>query len=60
MEEPSYHLSGVVKTRDELPADFDSPLDVILLLLSSIWPTSTSASGWIWRLPANLLPWPLT
>ena len=34
MEEPSYHLSGVVKTRDELPADFDGPLDVILLLLS--------------------------
>lgn len=34
MEEPSYHLSGVVKARDELPADFDGPLDVILLLLS--------------------------
>ena len=34
MEEPSYHLTGVIKTRDELPADFDGPLDVILLLLS--------------------------
>ena len=34
MEEPSYHLSGVMRTRDELPADFDGPLDVILLLLS--------------------------
>ena len=34
MEEPKYHLSGVMRTRDELPADFDGPLDVILLLLS--------------------------
>ncbi len=34
MEGPNYHLSGVMRTRDELPADFDGPLDVILLLLS--------------------------
>ena len=34
MDEPRYHLTGVVRTRDELPADFDGPLDVILLLLS--------------------------
>ena len=57
MEEPTYHLAGVMHTRDELPADFDGPLSVILLLLSknkieiqdvtsrpfwsSIWPIST-------------------
>ena len=34
MEEPRYHLSGVVKTRQEEPEDFDGPLDLILLLLS--------------------------
>lgn len=34
MEEPTYHLAGVMHTRDELPADFDGPLSVILLLLS--------------------------
>lgn len=34
MEEPRYHLEGVVRTRAELPEDFDGPLDVILLLLS--------------------------
>lgn len=33
MEEPKYHLSGVVHTKSE-PEDFDGPLDVILLLLS--------------------------
>lgn len=26
MEEPTYHLAGVMHTRDELPADFDGPL----------------------------------
>lgn len=34
MEEPRYRLPGVVQTRNELPADFDGPLSVILLLLS--------------------------
>ena len=34
MNEPRYHLSGVMKTRDDAPEDFDGPLDVILLLLS--------------------------
>ena len=34
MEEPKYHLSGVMRSNDALPADFDGPLDVILLLLS--------------------------
>ena len=34
MDEPRYHLEGVVHTRAELPEDFDGPLDVILLLLS--------------------------
>ena len=34
MEEPRYHLTGVMRTQDALPADFDGPLDVILLLLS--------------------------
>lgn len=34
MEEPRYHLSGVVRSNDALPADFDGPLDVILQLLS--------------------------
>ena len=34
MEEPKYHLSGVVRSNDQLPADFDGPLDVILQLLS--------------------------
>lgn len=34
MEEPKYHLSGVMRSQDALPADFDGPLDVILLLLS--------------------------
>lgn len=33
MEEPKYHLAGVVKTREQME-DFDGPLDVILLLLS--------------------------
>lgn len=33
MEEPKYHLTGVVHTKSE-PEDFDGPLDVILLLLS--------------------------
>lgn len=34
MEEPRYHLSGVVHSGDALPSDFDGPLDVILQLLS--------------------------
>ncbi len=34
MNEPTYHLSGVMRSQDALPADFDGPLDVILLLLS--------------------------
>ena len=34
MDEPKYHLPGVMRTQDALPADFDGPLDVILLLLS--------------------------
>ena len=34
MEEPTYHLSGVLRAKDEDPGDFDGPLDVILLLLS--------------------------
>lgn len=34
MEEPKYHLEGVVKTRSEALEDFEGPLDVILLLLS--------------------------
>lgn len=33
MEEPKYHLSGVLHAKSELE-DFDGPLDVILLLLS--------------------------
>lgn len=33
MEEPKYHLEGVIRSRDELE-DFEGPLDVILLLLS--------------------------
>ena len=32
--EPNYHLTGVVKARDETAEDFDGPLDLILLLLS--------------------------
>ena len=34
MEEPRYHLSGVVHAREETMEDFDGPLDLILLLLS--------------------------
>lgn len=34
MNEPNYHLAGVVKARDESAEDFDGPLDLILLLLS--------------------------
>ena len=34
MEEPKYHLSGVMRGRDEVSGDFDGPLDLILLLLS--------------------------
>ena len=34
MEQPNFHLTGVVHTRSELPEDFDGPLDVIFLLLS--------------------------
>lgn len=34
MDEPKYHLTGVMRQKDALPEDFDGPLDVILLLLS--------------------------
>ena len=34
MEQPRYHLEGIVHTRAETPEDFDGPLDVIFLLLS--------------------------
>ena len=34
MEEPKYHLQGIVQSKGETLEDFDGPLDVILLLLS--------------------------
>lgn len=34
MNEPTYHLTHVVKSKDSEPEDFTGPLDVILLLLS--------------------------
>ncbi|MBQ1264181.1 MAG: segregation/condensation protein A [Oscillospiraceae bacterium] len=34
MEQPRYHLEGVVRARAESMEDFDGPLDVIFLLLS--------------------------
>ena len=34
MEEPQYHLQGVVHSRAEEVEDFNGPLDVILQLLS--------------------------
>lgn len=34
MNEPTYHLTHVVKSKDAEPEDFTGPLDVILLLLS--------------------------
>lgn len=34
MEEPQYHLEGIVHTRSEEMEDFQGPLDVIFLLLS--------------------------
>lgn len=34
MEEPRYHLSGILRGKDALPEDFDGPLDVIFQLLS--------------------------
>ena len=34
MQEPHYHLEGIVKTRSEEMEDFEGPLDVIVLLLS--------------------------
>ncbi len=34
MNEPTYHLSAVMQTREALPEDFDGPLSVILQLLS--------------------------
>lgn len=33
MDAPHYHLTGVVRTKEELLEDFEGPLDVILLLL---------------------------
>lgn len=34
MEQPKYHLPGVIHTKTELTEDFEGPLDVIFLLLS--------------------------
>ena len=34
MNEPTYHLTSVVRSRNAEPEDFNGPLDVILLLLS--------------------------
>ena len=34
MEQPQYHLEGIVHTRSEMLEDFEGPLDVIFLLLS--------------------------
>lgn len=34
MEQPQYHLEGIVHTRNEALEDFEGPLDVIFLLLS--------------------------
>ena len=34
MDEPQYHLEGVLHSKSDLPENFDGPLDVILLLLS--------------------------
>ena len=33
MQEPSYHLEGIIRTKDEME-DFTGPLDLILMLLS--------------------------
>ena len=33
VQQPSYHLEGVIRSRDEME-DFSGPLDLILLLLS--------------------------
>ena len=34
MTQPQYRLEGIVRTRNEVPEDFEGPLDVIFLLLS--------------------------
>ena len=34
MEEPKYHLEGALRTQNEMPEDFEGPLNVILQLLS--------------------------
>ena len=34
MSQPHYRLEGIVRTRSEVPEDFEGPLDVIFLLLS--------------------------
>ena len=34
MLQPQYRLEGIVRTRSEVPEDFEGPLDVIFLLLS--------------------------
>ena len=34
MEQPKYHLSGIVRSKAEEREDFEGPLDVIFLLLS--------------------------
>ena len=34
METPTFHLDGIIKSRDDDMADFDGPLDLILHLLS--------------------------
>ena len=33
MEDPTYHLEGIIKTKEEMQ-DFEGPLSLILLLLS--------------------------
>ena len=76
MGQPQYRLEGIVHTRSQTLEDFEGPLDVIFELLSKnkieIQDVSISAileqylayleewSGWIWRSPVNLSPWPPT
>lgn len=74
MQEPSYHLEGVVRNRDELE-DFTGPLDLILMLLSKnkieirdiqisllldqYLVTCGRCRRWTWRSPASLYRWRL-
>ena len=51
MQEPSYHLEGVVRNRDELE-DFTGPLDLILMLLSKnkiecCWRRRRKSQNWM-------------